>query len=161
MGAKMNFHDLLEGQAVSLDDGNAPKISISGARGNHPNGVWAYRVEFGGKAFVYATDTEHYPDRIDPALLALAKDVDVLVYDAQYTPEEYKGTSGTGGPKIGWGHSTYTEAAKLARAAKVKKLLLFHHDPLQSDGQVREKERKTRELFPNSAAAYEGLVIDL
>jgi phosphoribosyl 1,2-cyclic phosphodiesterase len=160
MGAKMDFHDLKEGHALTLDDGSAPKISISTARGNHPNGVWAYRVDFGGKSFVYATDTEHYPDHIDENLLNLAKDVDVLVYDAQYTPDEYKGLTGTGGSKVGWGHSTYTEATKLAAAAKAKRLILFHHDPLQSDAQVREKEQKARELFPNSAAAYEGLVIE-
>jgi len=161
MGAKMDFHDLHEGQALALDDGHSAKIKITTARGNHPNGVWAYRVEFAGKSFVYATDTEHYADHIDQGLLNLAKDVDVLVYDAQYTPDEYAGKAGTGGPKVGWGHSTYTEAVKLASAAKAKQLILFHHDPLQSDAQVREKERKTRELFPNSRAAYEGLVIDL
>ena len=161
MGAKMDFHDLHEGQALALDDGAAPKITVTTARGNHPNGVWAYRVEFAGKSFVYATDTEHYQDHIDQGLLNLAKDVDVLVYDAQYTPDEYKGVAGTGGPKLGWGHSTYAEAAKLASAANAKQLILFHHDPLQSDVQVREKERKARELFGNSSAAYEGLVIDL
>ncbi len=161
MGAKMDFHDLHEGQALKLDDGKSAKIAITTARGNHPNGVWAYRVEFGGKSFVYATDTEHYEGRIDPGLLALSKDVDVLVYDAQYTPDEYKGVAGTGGPKVGWGHSTYAEAAKLAAAANAKRLILFHHDPLQNDAQVREKERKARELFAKSDAAYEGLVIDV
>jgi phosphoribosyl 1,2-cyclic phosphodiesterase len=161
MGAQMHFHDLHEGQALSLDDGKSAKVTVTTARGNHPNGVWAYRVEFGGKSFVYATDTEHYADHIDQGLLNLAKDVDVLVYDAQYTPDEYAGNAGTGGSKVGWGHSTYTEAAKLATAAKAKRLILFHHDPLQNDAQVREKERKTRELFSNSSAAFEGLVIDL
>jgi ribonuclease BN (tRNA processing enzyme) len=122
--------------------------------------VWAYRVQHAGKSFVYATDTEHYAE-VDKNLLALAAKADVLVYDAQYTPEEYAGTAGTGGAKIGWGHSTYAEAAKLANAARVKKLVLFHHDPLQSDSQVRDKERKARALFKETVAAYEGLVLEL
>jgi phosphoribosyl 1,2-cyclic phosphodiesterase len=162
MGAKMTFHDLKEGEAVVIDDRDQTpgKIQITTGRGNHPNGVWAYRVEHAGKSFVYATDTEHYPE-IDKNLLRLAKNVDVLVYDAQYTPEEYAGTAGTGGPKVGWGHSTYTEAAKLANAAGVRKLVLFHHDPLQSDAQVRDKERKAQALFRDTVAAYEGLVLEL
>ncbi len=160
MGAQMRFHDLKEGEAVVMDDGHGNKVQITTARGNHPNGVWAYRVDHQGKSFVYATDTEHYAD-IDKELLRLANGVDIFVYDAQYTPEEYQGTAGTGGPKVGWGHSTYEEAAKLAKAAGANKLVLFHHDPLQSDTQVRDKERRAKALFPNCLAAYEGLVFEL
>jgi phosphoribosyl 1,2-cyclic phosphodiesterase len=161
MGAQMAFHDLKEGQTVLLDDGRGDEVRITSARGNHPNGVWAYRVEHAGRSFVYATDTEHRVGEIDKALTELAKDVDVLVYDSQYTPEEYTGTAGTGGPKIGWGHSTFEEAAKLAHAARARSLVLFHHDPLHSDAQVRDKERRAKALFPNVVAAYEGLVVDL
>ena len=155
MGAKMTFNDLAEGQVLQIDD-----VKISTARGNHPNGVWIYRVDHGGKSIVYATDTEHYKE-LDPALLKVAQGVDVLIYDSQYTPEEYTGSAGTGGPKVGWGHSTFDEAVKLAQAAKAKRLVLFHHDPLQNDDQVRAKEKRAQALFPNSIAAYEGLTIDL
>ena len=110
---------------------------------------------------VYATDTEHY-SIVDPKLLKLARSADVLIYDAQYTPEEYAGTvAGGGPPKVGWGHSTIDEAAKLANAAGVKKLILFHHDPGQNDAAVRDKERRARGWFPNAQAAYEGLTLDL
>jgi len=159
LGSKMAFEDLREGQVLDLDAGNGEKLRVTTGRGNHPNGVWAYRLEYGGKVAVYATDTEHY-SVIDPRLLALSKDADVLIYDSQYTPEEYAGASGTGS-KVGWGHSTIEEAAKLAKAANVKKLVLFHHDPLQNDAAVREKERRTREWFPNSVAAHEGLTLDI
>jgi phosphoribosyl 1,2-cyclic phosphodiesterase len=150
MAAKMHFHDVEEGKSLEL----GADIRITPAAGNHPNGVLAFRVDHGGKSVVYATDTEHY-DHVDPRLSALAKGADVLIYDSQYTPEEYaKG-------KVGWGHSTFAEAAKLAKAAGAKKLVLYHHDPTQSDAAVREKERRARELHPDSLAAYEGLVIDL
>lgn len=160
MGAKMTFNDLQEGELLELGDGNGGKVGITAARGNHPNGVWAYRVDHGGKAMVYATDTEHY-GVVDPKLLKICKGADVLIYDSQYTPEEYAGTAGSGGPKVGWGHSTFEEASKLAKAAQVKQLILFHHDPMQSDAAVRDKEKRARALFPQSTAAYEGLVIEL
>ena len=159
MASTMKFQDLVEGQELEIDAGDG-KLRVTNARGNHPNGVWAYRLEYGGKSMVYATDTEHYAV-VDPKLSALAKNTDLLIYDSQYTPEEYAGTAGTGGSKVGWGHSTIEEAAKLAKASGAKKLVLFHHDPLQSDAAVKEKERRTREWFPNSVAAYEGLQIEL
>jgi len=160
MGASMTFHDMVDGQVIELGDGNGGNIRITTAPGNHPNGVRAFRTDYAGKSVMYATDTEHYAE-IDKNLLGLAKNVDVLIYDSQYTPEEYAGTAGTGAPKIGWGHSTFAEAAKLAIAANAKQLVLYHHDPMQPDAAVREKERRARELFPAAIAAYEGLVIDL
>ncbi len=160
MGAQMKFRDMREGQVVTLDDGEGHELTVRTTRGNHPNGVWCYRFEHRGRSAVYATDTEHY-SVIDERLVKLSKGVDVLIYDAMYTPEEYAGTAGTGGSKVGWGHSTIDEAAKLAKAAGVKQLVLFHHDPGQNDAAVREKERRTREWFPNTIAAYEGLTLEL
>jgi phosphoribosyl 1,2-cyclic phosphodiesterase len=160
MGANMHFHDIIEGHPLELDAGDGTKAIISSARGNHPNGVWAYRVDHGGHSVMYATDTEHYAV-VDPRLAALAKNVDVLIYDSQYTPEEYTGNAGSGGSKVGWGHSTFDEAAKLAKAAGSKRLVLYHHDPMQSDAAVADKERRARELFPNCEAAREGLKIEL
>ena len=133
---------------------------ITAAPGNHPNGVWAYRVEHEGRSIVYATDTEHYAE-VDPKLAKLAQGADILIYDSQYTPEEYTGKAGRGGPKVGWGHSTFDEAARLARAAGVKKLVLYHHDPMQNDADVADKERRARELYANCEAAREGLVLDV
>jgi phosphoribosyl 1,2-cyclic phosphodiesterase len=160
MGAKMTFNDLKEGQELAIDDGMGGVVKVRTARGNHPNGVWIYRVEHDGKAIVYATDTEHYKE-VDQNLVDLARGVDVLIYDSQYTPEEYAGTTGSGGPKVGWGHSTFDEAVKLAVTAGAKKLLLFHHDPLQTDAMVREKERRAKALFASATAAYEGLTLEV
>jgi len=152
MGGEMTFRDLREGQTVRLDDGEGHELVVRTTRGNHPNGVWVYRLDHRGKSAVYATDTEHYAV-VDPKLAALSQKSDLLIYDSQYTPEEYAA-------KTGWGHSTFEEGVRLARAAAVKKLVLFHHDPNQSDAAVREKERRAKELFEHSLAAYEGLVLD-
>jgi len=76
------------------------------------------------------------------------------------TPEEYAGSGGKPS-KVGWGHSTFDEAVKLAKIANAKRLVLYHHDPTQSDAAVADKERRARELFPNAEAAREGLVLEI
>jgi phosphoribosyl 1,2-cyclic phosphodiesterase len=161
MGAKMAFRDLREGESVDVADGIGGTVRVRTASGNHPQGVYAFRVEHAGRVFVYATDTEHYEGRIDDKLLELARDADVFVYDSQYTPEEYVGAPGVGVSKKGWGHSTFEEGARLAQAAGARKLVLFHHDPTQSDAAVREKERRAKALFPDVIAAHEGLSLEV
>ncbi|MFO0561920.1 MAG: MBL fold metallo-hydrolase [Polyangiales bacterium] len=157
MGSKMHFRDLHEREEVLL--GALGDVKIFGVPGNHPNGVFAYRIEYNGRSLVYATDTEHYAVP-DPNILSVARGADVFIYDSQYTPEEYSGEGGRM-PKVGWGHSTMIEGANLAKLAGVKRYVLFHHDPNQNDDDVADKERRAREIFPGSIAAREGLVIDL
>ena len=155
LGSQLVFHDLVEGETVSIGD----EITVSTASGNHPGGVFAYRVNYKGKSLMYATDTEHFDDHIDDRLLKLAQDVDVLIYDSQYTPEEYRGDHG--GSKKGWGHSTFEYGVALAKAANVKQYVLYHHDPGQDDAAVHAKEKRAQAIFPNSIAAYEGLAIEV
>ena len=85
---------------------------------------------------MYATDTEHFAC-VDPTLKKLAAGADILIYDAQYTPEEYPA-------KVGWGHSTWVAGAELARAAGVPQLVLFHHDPNRTDAQLAALEAEAR-----------------
>jgi phosphoribosyl 1,2-cyclic phosphodiesterase len=153
--AELKFHDLHEGEVVEVADG----VRVTNAAGNHPGGVYAYRVDYRNRSVVYATDTEHYSIP-DPKLVALAKGADVLIYDTMYTPEEYAGETG-GVPKTGWGHSHFEAGVALVKAAGVRRYVLFHHDPAQTDAMVREKERRARELFPDALCAYEGLSLDL
>jgi phosphoribosyl 1,2-cyclic phosphodiesterase len=134
----------------SLDFGD---VRVTVAKGNHPGGSLAYRIDYAGKSVVYATDTEHY-SCVDPALRALAAGADVLIYDSQYTPAEYPA-------KVGWGHSTYEDGVKLAREADVGEYVMFHHDPKRTDAQVEELERRARALFAGVTAAREGMAIEL
>jgi len=154
MGSRMHFHDLHEGEVVSA--GNA---TVTNANLNHPGGVIAYRVDYDGHSVVFATDTEHY-SCLDDKLVGLARGADMLIYDAMYTPEEYAGTVGDG-PKTGWGHSTWEEGVRVARAAGVRTLVLTHHDPDHDDSQVRDIEAAAQGAFEDTIAAYEGLVLDL
>ncbi|MBX3125470.1 MAG: MBL fold metallo-hydrolase [Polyangiaceae bacterium] len=133
-------------------------VHVRVAKLNHPGGSLAYRIDYQGKSVVYATDTEHY-SCVDPMLCSLAEGADVLIYDSQYTPAEYRGEIGPS--KVGWGHSTYEDGAALAQAAGVGRYVLFHHDPKRSDDQVLELETRARGLFRASVAAREGMHIAL
>lgn len=157
-GAKVFFQDLYAGDTIPLDN-----LKVQNTKLSHPDGVFCYRIENEhlNKAIVYATDTEHR-NVLDPRLKTIAKDADVLIYDSQYTPEEYQGIPPP--PKFDWGHSTFEWAVDTAEACKVKKLVLFHHDPGHSDEAVDEIEKKAKERAKGKfevVAAYEGLEIDL
>ncbi len=153
LGAQLTLRE-----AKSGDSFHVGEARVRVAKLNHPGGVLAYRIDYAGQSVVYATDTEHYAC-VDPTLRALAEGADVLIYDSQYTPEEYRGDGGRS--KVGWGHSTFVAGAELARSAGVGQYVLFHHDPQRNDAGVVEVEKKARELFAASIAAREGMVIGL
>lgn len=128
-------------------------LAITTRRLNHPQGCLGFRIEHGGKAFVYATDNEPGDPQGDQNVRDLAQGADVFVYDSQYTPHEYKAE------KKGWGHSTWEEATRIAREADVKKLVLFHHDPDHDDKAIDSILRQARRKFRRTVAAWEGLVL--
>jgi len=82
----------------------------------------------------------------------MSRDADVLIYDAQYTPSEYKS-------RRGWGHSTWLEATRVARDAGVRRLLLFHHDPDRDDAAVTALWDDARAEFPGTIPAREALIL--
>lgn len=155
MAADMFFHEFDDGQSVDLGDG----VSVQPLPLNHPNGCYGYRIEYKGKAVTYCTDTEHR-ENMDGNVLTLAHDASLFIYDCQYTPDEYLGVAG-GISRVGWGHSTYVEGAKLAKAAGAERLVLFHHDPGHNDETIDDIESRCRKLFSNSDAAREGLIYEI
>jgi phosphoribosyl 1,2-cyclic phosphodiesterase len=153
MGADLKFNDIEVGQPLEIGD-----IKVETALLNHPGEAVGYRVNWQGYAAAYVTDTEHYPDRLDENVLYLARDAEVLIYDATYTDEEYYAERTS---KVGWGHSTWQEAVKVAKAANVKKLVIFHHDPLHNDEFLDKVGEQVAQRFPNSLMAREGLSLQL
>lgn len=151
--AALQYHLTTDGEAFDIGEAH-----IQVARLNHPDAVYAYRINHAGKSIVYATDTEHYAC-VDPRLVKLAQGADLLIYDSQYLPEEYAGK--TGFSRVGWGHSTYEAGIMLAREAGVKGLVLFHHDPGRTDDGVRQLEARAQAEFGRVVAAREGLTLEL
>jgi phosphoribosyl 1,2-cyclic phosphodiesterase len=154
MGAVMKFFDINIGQTLEIGDG----VKVETALLNHPGEAVGYRVNWNGYAAAYVSDTEHFPDGLDDNVLFLARNADVLIYDATYTDEEYYSEKTS---KVGWGHSTWQEAVKVAKAANVKRLVIFHHDPLHNDDFLDQVGEQVAQRFPNSLMAREGLSIQL
>jgi len=116
----------------------------------HPKiGTFILKIETAGRKIVYATDTEGYVGG-DQRLIRFAQNADLLIHDAQYTPDQYLQMQG-------YGHSTYQMAAEVARAADVKQLVLFHHDPYHDDDKLAEIESKAQEIYPNTVVGAEGV----
>ncbi|MEH2027581.1 MBL fold metallo-hydrolase [Nostoc sp.] len=153
MQANLNFYDVRPGQPIQMDD-----VTVETAPLNHPGEAVGYRVNWRGGAATYITDTEHFPDRLDDNVLWLARNADILIYDSTYTDEEYH-CSKT--PKIGWGHSTWQEAVKVAQAANVKTLVIYHHDPAHNDDFLDRVGKQAAAKFPGAIMAREGMVLQI
>jgi phosphoribosyl 1,2-cyclic phosphodiesterase len=119
---------------------------------HHPQGSFGYRIHSAGRSIIFATDHEHGIAAIDRNLRSVARDADLLLYDAQYTPEELS-------HHRAWGHSTWLEATCVARDAGAKKLVLFHHDPNRSDDAVEAIVDQARLEFAETVAAQEGITL--
>ncbi|WP_310414777.1 MBL fold metallo-hydrolase [Chamaesiphon sp. OTE_8_metabat_110] len=151
MGANLRFHNLDYNDEIKLGD-----VTIATGMLNHPGGAMGYRVSWRDYAVAYITDTEHFPDRLDRNILALAAGADVLIYDSMYTDAEYHHPQTS---KVGWGHSTWQEGVKIARAANVKQLVIFHHDPNHNDEFMDSIEVESQQTFAGSIVAREGMKI--
>jgi phosphoribosyl 1,2-cyclic phosphodiesterase len=128
-------------------------VTIEACKQNHPGDSYGYRIEDGDKTLVYCTDVEH-GEAIDPNVVALSRNADLLIHDAQYTPEELE-------EKRGWGHSSWGQAVEVAERAGVKRLALFHHDPEHTDSFLLKVEKRSQERFPDSFLARENLEIEI
>ena len=152
-----DFHGAVLDEAIAaLGEMPLPPY-IAGKRGTDVQDRTDYQTVYAekdGAVAVHASDFEHGDPRLDLILREYARDADVLIMDAQYTPEEYSS-------KRGWGHSTWLEATNVARDSGVKQLVLFHHDPGHSDAFLDDVVRQARRHFDNTVAAREGWAISL
>lgn len=153
--ARVEFKEFRSGDALSCG-----AIGIRTAPLNHPNGATGYRIDHLGKSICYITDTEHHEGRRDKTIIDLCRGADVMIYDSSYTDEEY--------PRYrGWGHSTWQEGVRLADAAEVGTLVIFHHDPSHDDAFMDGVARDAAAQRPGNAVnglpravvAHEGLTL--
>lgn len=131
----------------------------------HVGPTLGFRVEYDGVVVAYVSD--HGPgccpddpdDFVPDGVLELCDGADLLIHDAQHTPAEFEA-------KRHWGHCTTGYAFQVAREGGVRRLALFHHDPLHDDDQVDRLLRDAEDLAatrggPDVLAAAEGLVLEL
>ena len=150
MKAKREFHDIEEGR-VAFDDA----ITIHAMWLNHPQGCLGFRIESKDGVVVYATDNEPGDEHFDKNLRKWAEGADILIYDAQYLPEEYEAR------KRGWGHSHWREAVNVVMESGAKELVLFHHDPDHTDTCIDSVVKEARNYYPKVRAASEGMELEL
>ncbi|WP_237478283.1 MBL fold metallo-hydrolase [Lichenibacterium dinghuense] len=148
--ATLVYRDFRAGDAFDMGDG----LALRTASLNHPGGATAYRVDFRGRSFGYFTDHEAAGDAPDPALVALARGLDLLVVDASYTPAEVA-------DRRGWGHSSWAQAVALGEAAGVGRLALFHHDPCHDDDAMVRIEAEAAAARPGTFAARDGQSLEI
>ncbi|OGU31830.1 MAG: hypothetical protein A2X67_04480 [Ignavibacteria bacterium GWA2_55_11] len=175
--AKIKFIPIREEGTLKIHESTVQYIYV-----NHPGFTVAFRVEYNGKTLVYISDNEPFDreaaksltnfevavkerflvENGDPnqRVFDFCKDADVLIHDATYTPEEYI-------DRVGWGHSHYLFALKVAAEANVRRLYLFHHDQNHSDEKVDDilmkckKEVKSRGYRFECEAAVENMTITI
>jgi phosphoribosyl 1,2-cyclic phosphodiesterase len=150
MQANRAFHDIEAGR-VALDD----DVTVQAAWLNHPQGCMGFRIESKEGVLVYATDNEPGDPEFDKSVRKLAEGADVLIYDAQYLPEEYEAH------KRGWGHSHWREAVKIVTESGAKDLILFHHDPDHTDVCLDNVVKEARNYYPQVRAAAEGMLLEI
>ena len=147
MGAKINF---IQQETNYYEDG---KVRIVSTEHNHPGGAYSFRIELNGKVVVFITDVEH-SDGLDQRVIDISKDADILIHEAQYTPEELEHHKG-------WGHSSWMQAIEVAKAANVKKLFITHHDPDHDDEFLDNVELECKKHFSNVELAKDNLEVEL
>jgi len=150
MSAEREFTEMEGGDQVTIGSTRVTACWL-----NHPQGCLGFRFDTTAGSIVYATDYEAGRREFDATLRELCQGADVLVADAQFTPAQ------VAADRKGWGHSSWRDSVRLAEAAGVRQLVLFHHDPDSSDKMVDEILRQAQREFPNVCAAAEGMVLAL
>lgn len=147
MRASLKFHDITPGDIIEI--GNT-KIEPIGLRS--PNNALGYRLNYQGKAVVYATDTDH--EHVDENLLFLAHQADLLIYDGMYI--DMCDQINLPAPPQPW-----KAAIQLAQLAQVKRLAMVHYGPRQTDTVLNALASELKTVEPQVLLAHEGMVINL
>jgi phosphoribosyl 1,2-cyclic phosphodiesterase len=148
--AKLEFVDFTIGDVLEF----GPDVKVRTAPLNHPNGATGYRIEHAGVSVCYVTDTEHVPGKLDQNILGLINGADLVIYDCTYTDEEFP-------DRAGWGHSTWQEGVRLCRAANVKRLAIFPHDPDHDDTFMEHVEDAARNTWAGALVARDNMELTL
>tara|TARA_B100000809_G_scaffold223082_1_gene232430 strand:- start:763 stop:1635 length:873 start_codon:yes stop_codon:yes gene_type:complete len=145
--ADLRFEDLPQGgDQLTIGD-----LAVRSCPVPHPQGCVAFRVDGPNTSTVIATDVE-YPSGPEDHFLEFCNDTDVLIYDAQYLPEEIAGYTG-------WGHSTWQDAVSTAKRTGARELILTHHAPTRTDDKLAAIEMLAIETFENTRVARPGLAL--
>ena len=154
LDASVRYHELVEG-AFELGD-----VRVEARYLNHPAVTLGYRLEADGVVVVYATDHEPHSrplalgervsdlTREDDAHAVFLEGADLVIHDTQYTAEEYP-------DYVGWGHSTVEYVVDRTRDKGIRRVALFHHDPMRDDEGVDRLVGVARDRLAGAAERME------
>ena len=156
LAGDVRFHDV-EDETFTIGSATVQARTVP-----HVGTTSGYRVEWAGVSVAYISDHQQpvdRPDHVADSVLDLCRDVDLLIHDAQYTPDEFAERST-------WGHCTVRYAVEVARQSGAKRLALFHHDPGHEDDEVDLLAAEAREWgaelgVPEVFPASEGMRLSL
>ena len=149
-GPQVKYYDFRAGDRLVLSD----RIVVRTTMLNHPNDAVGYRIEFAGRAVCYISDTAHTPGETNQNVAGLIDGADLVIYDSMFNAAEFA-------ERPHWGHSTWEEAVRLAQLYHVKRLALFHHDPVRTDDELDALGEKAAARQPGAFVAREGLTVAL
>ncbi|MDB9315052.1 MBL fold metallo-hydrolase [Spirulina sp. CS-785/01] len=152
MQSKLEFFDLAVEKKQKIGD----EVVIENCLLNESHRSVGYRITGQGTTVVYAMSPDYSLNTLNPALLELAHQADVLVLA---TPNRAYAKDHTGiAPE---NDQQWQACLKVAKEADVKQVAVSLHSPDHSDGYLDEVEQKMKAIFPNSCLAKEGMVISV
>lgn len=151
MRSELKFYNLTSGCILSLDDVTVEVISL-----NDTYPTMGYRVTWQGHSAVYATDRASYPDQINPNLLHLARQADLLILDA---PSTISAKDILQSDALSWQDELWQTGVATAKAAGVKHVVLSRYNPDYDDDFLDKVEQQVQSIFPNISLAREGMTL--
>ena len=148
--ANISYDSFHVGEEIIIKD----NIKVLTLPLNHPDGAVGYRIEYKDKAVCYITDHEHEENVKNEKLINFVSNSDLLIYDSTYRDEEFVGYKG-------WGHSTWQEGFRLSKYSKIKKYVIFHHNPDNKDNIMKEIEEEASLISNNIVVAKEGMSVKI
>jgi ribonuclease BN (tRNA processing enzyme) len=162
--AQLHFHELPGERLANGSQLEIGELRVTAQLVIHPNPTIGYRIEEGNLSLTYLPDHEpalgawrYPPPREWLSGYEIAAGADVLIHDAQYTPDEYA-------QRTGFGHSSLQQALQFAETAGVRELIPFHHDPAHSDEMIDALTEQALNEVPVSFAltpGVEGRVVEV
>jgi len=149
--ANLHVEEVRSGETIVISE----NTTVTVADLDHPGGSLGFRIEDNGSQFSYCSDTGHEGAVFSQSVLDLVQGSDLLVHDAHFANRDLANTYAD------WGHSSWVEAAALAREANVNTLALFHYSPDLSDEELDRIRDEVRSHFPRTIMTREGLHLEL
>ncbi len=160
LAAHIEFVKLTPGRAHDIGG-----VTVTPAPQMHSGDSFGYRFEHGAKSLVYTTDSEHKLENRAQTerFVRFFHGADLVIFDAMYSLADAISV------KADWGHSSNIIGVELCQMARVRHLVLFHHEPSYDDATIEGVLRETRrfeELTRGTralqiSAAYDGLEVDV